>query len=117
VKCFRPRVPEDQAVLERFFRTIKQGEVYQEEYENHYQAKDGISGFIDYYNHRRPHQGIGFITPYEKLTGQEKEILKERKARAIVAQEIRKIVNRRKINISTNEEITSVKNRDRKIFV
>jgi transposase InsO family protein len=113
----RPRVPEDQAVLERFFRTIKQGEVYQGEYENHYQARDGISKFIDYYNHRRPHQGIGFVTPYQKLTGQEQKILKERKVRAIVAQETRKILNRRKITTSTNEEITSIKNRDKKIFV
>jgi len=94
----RPHVPEDQAVLERFFRTIKQGEVYQEEYENHYQAR-------------------GFVTPYQKLTGQEQKIFKERKARAIVAQEIRKIANRRKINISTNEEIISVENRDKKIFI
>ncbi len=113
----RPYVPEDQAVLERFFRTIKQGEVYHQEYENHYQAKDGISEFINYYNHRRPHQGIGFITPYEKLTGQKERIFKERKTRAIVAQEIRKIMNRREINTDTSEEMTPVKNRNKKIFV
>lgn len=34
----RPRVPADQAVLERFLRIIKQGEVYDEEYENHYRV-------------------------------------------------------------------------------
>ncbi len=113
----RPHVPEDQAVLERFFRTIKQGEVYHQEYENHYQAKDGISEFINYYNHRRPHQGIGFITPYEKLTGQKERIFKERKTRAIVAQEMRKIMNRREINTDTSEEMTPVKNRNKKIFV
>lgn len=114
----RPHVPEDQAVLERFFRTLKQGEIYHQEYENHYQAKDGISEFIDYYNHRRPHQGIGFITPHEKLTGQEETIFKERRARAIVAQKVRKIENRRrKINLSINEGMTSVKNRNKKIFV
>ena len=113
----RPHVPEDQAVLERFFRTLKQGEVYHQEYENHYQARDEISKFIDYYNHRRPHQGIGFITPYEKLTGQGEMIFKERKARAVVAQEIRKIVNKGKINTDTSEEMTPVKNRDKKIFV
>lgn len=113
----RPHVPEDQAVLERFFRTVKQGEVYHEEYENHYQARDGISGFINYYNHRRPHQGIGFITPYEKLTGQEEKVLKERRARAIVAQEMRKIMNRRKMNTDSFEEMTPVKNRNKKIFV
>lgn len=112
----RPHVPEDQAVLERFFRTIKQGEVYHEEYENHYQARDGISKFIDYYNYRRPHQGIGFVTPYQRLTGQEKTIIKEREARAIIAQEIRRIENRR-IDTSTNEEMTSVKDRNKKVFV
>jgi len=112
----RPHVPEDQAVLERFFRTVKQGEIYHREYENHYQARDGISEFIDYYNHRRPHQGIGFITPYEKLTGQEERILKERKARAVVVREMRKIMNRRKMNIDTFEEMTPVKNRNKKIF-
>lgn len=113
----RPHVSEDQAVLERFFRTIKQGEVYYQEYENHYQAKDGISEFINYYNHRRPHQGIGFITPYEKLIGQKERIFKERKTRAIVAQEMRKIMNRREINTDTSEEMTPVKNRNKKIFV
>lgn len=113
----RPHVPEDQAVLERFFRTIKQGEVYHQEYENHYQAKDGISEFINYYNHRRPHQGIGFVTPYEKLTGQEEKILKERKASVIVVQEMRKIMNREKIKINTLEEMTPVKNCDKKISV
>jgi len=55
--------------------------VYHQEYENHYQAQDGISKFIDYYNHRRPHQGIGFAGPYQKLTGQEKRIIKERRTR------------------------------------
>jgi len=112
----RPHVRQDQAVLERFFRTIKQGEVYYEKYENHYQARDGISKFISYYNHRRPHQGIGFAVPYQKLTGQEETIIKERKARAIVAQEIRRIENRR-IDTSTNEEMTSVKDRNKKVFV
>ena len=103
-------------MLERFFRTLKQGEVYHEEYENHYQARDGISKFIDYYNHRRPHQGIGFVTPYQKLTGQGETIIKERKARSIVAQEIRKIENIR-IDTSTNEKMTSVKDRNKEIFV
>ena len=97
---------------------LKQGEVYHQEYENHYQAQDGISQFIESYNHRRPHQGIGFAAPYQKLTGHEKRIIKERKTRALAAQKIRKIENRRrKINLSINEEMTSVKNRNKKIFV
>lgn len=97
---------------------LKQGEVYHQEYENHYQAQDGISKFIDYYNHQRPHQEIGFAGPYQKLTGQEKRIIKEQRTRALAAQKVRKIENRRrKINLSINEEMTSVKKRNKKIFV
>jgi len=55
--------------------------------------------------------------PYDKLTGQEQKILKERKARAIAAQEIREIVNKGKINTDTPEEMTLIKNRSKKIFV
>jgi len=80
----RPNVPKDQAVLERLFRTLKQDKVYHQEYENHYQARDGISGFIHYYNNRRPHQRIGFITLHDKLTGQEERIFKERRARELL---------------------------------
>jgi len=87
-----------------------------QEYENHYQAQDEISQFIGYYNHRRPHQGIGFAGSYQKLTGQAKRIIKERRTRALAAQKIRKIENRRKINPSINEEMTSVKNRVKKNF-
>jgi len=63
-------------VLERFFKTLKHGEVYHQESKNYYQARDGISGFIDHYNNWRPHQGIGFITPYEKLTDRKREFSK-----------------------------------------
>lgn len=113
----RPYVRQDQAVLERFFRTLKQGEVCHQEYENHYQARDGISGFIGYCNNRRPHQGISFITPYQKLTGQEERIFKKRRARVIAAQEIRKTENRRRINTNIPEEMASVKNHNNKKVV
>ena len=76
IEYSRPHVRQDQVVLKRFFRALKQGEVYHQEYENHHQARDGIYGFIDYYDNRRPHQGIRFITPYDKLTGQGERIFK-----------------------------------------
>ena len=56
--------------------SIGESQVYHQEYENHHQARDGIYGFIDYYDNRRPHQGIRFITPYDKLTGQGERIFK-----------------------------------------
>ena len=96
----RPRVPEDLAVLERFMRTVKQGEVYPGEYVDQYEARDGISQFIDYYNHPRlrgdrPHQSLCYVTPYDMLTGKAEKVIQQRKERHIAAQKRRKEVNKR----------------------
>lgn len=89
----RPRVPEDLACLERFFRTVKQEEVYHQEYPDHLEARDSLSRFIDYYNHRRPHQGIGNVTPDDKLTDRDTQIIQERKNKSLLAQRYRKLQN------------------------
>jgi transposase InsO family protein len=91
----RPKVPEDLAILERFMRTVKQGEVYPGEYVDQYEARNGISQFIDYYNHRRPHQSLCYVTPHDMLTGKADEIIKQRKERHIAAQKRRKEINKR----------------------
>jgi transposase InsO family protein len=91
----RPKVPEDLAVLERFMRTVKQEEVYPGEYLDQYEARDGIGTFIDYYNHRRPHQSLGYVTPYHKLTGKDEEVIQQRKKKHITAQQRRKETNKR----------------------
>jgi transposase InsO family protein len=91
----RPKVPEDLAILERFMRTVKQEEVYPAEYVDHYMARDGIGIFIDYYNHRRPHQSLGYVTPYDMLTGRAKEVIQQRKKKHITAQQRRKEANKR----------------------
>jgi transposase InsO family protein len=91
----RPRVPEDLAILERFMRTVKQGEVYPGEYPDQYEARDGIGIFIDYYNHRRPHQSLGYVTPYDMLVGRAEVVIQERKEKHIAAQQRRKEINKR----------------------
>jgi len=91
----RPRVPEDLAILERFMRTVKQGEVYPGEYPDQYEARDGIGIFIDYYNHRRPHQSLGYVTPYDMLVGRAEVLIQERKKEHIAAQQRRKEINKR----------------------
>ena len=90
----RPKVPEDLAILERFMRTVKQEEVYPGEYPDQYEARGGIGRFIDYYNHRRPHQSLDYVTPYDMLTGRAAEIIQRRKERHLSAQKERKRINR-----------------------
>ena len=91
----RPKVPEDLAILERFMRTVKQEEVYPAEYVDQYETRGGIGIFIDYYNHRRPHQSLGYVTPYDKLTGRAEEVIQQRKKKHITAQQRRKEINKR----------------------
>lgn len=55
----------DNIVIERFWRTIKYGEVYLKEYESPLEAVDGISRFIEKYNSRRPHSSLEDRTPDE----------------------------------------------------
>jgi len=105
----RPHIPQDLAVLERLFRTTKQEEVYRNEYSNHLEARDSLSGFFDYYNYRRPHQGIDNVTPYDKLTGHDVEIIKMRKINSQLAQQRRKLENRiRKTELKAMESTTPV---------
>lgn len=109
----RPHIPQDLAVLERLFRTTKQEEVYRNEYLNHLQARDNLSSFFDYYNHRRPHQGIGNVTPYDRLTGQDTEIIKLRKSNNKLAQQRRRLENQlRKIASQSQEAIAQVYTKD-----
>lgn len=101
----RPHVPQDLAVLERLFRTTKQEEVYRNEYGTPLEARECLSVFFDYYNHRRPHQGIGNVTPYDRLTGCDEEIIQMRKIKSQLAQETRKLQNRICKNTSETGEI------------
>jgi len=113
----RAHIPQDLAVLERLFRTTKQEEVYRNDYINHLQARDNLSCFFDYYCHKRPHQGIGNVTPYDKLTGQDIEIIKMRKSNIKLAQQRRKLENRlRKMVLQPQEAVAQVYTKDSLIF-
>lgn len=113
----RPHIPQDLAVLERLFRTTKQEEVYPNEYTGPYEARERLSTFFDYYNHRRPHQGINNVTPYDKLTGKDVEIIKMRKINAKLAQQRRRLENQLKIMaLQPGETIAQVYTKDSLIF-
>jgi len=55
----------DNVYIERFWRSLKQEEVYLKPYENACEAREGIRKYIKFYNHQRPHQSLGYKTPAE----------------------------------------------------
>jgi putative transposase len=61
----------DNIFTERFWRSLKYEEVYLNEYTNPREACRGISRYIDFYNHRRPHQALNYRTPAEVYFGRE----------------------------------------------
>jgi putative transposase len=49
----------DNIAIERFWRTLKYGEIYLKEYESIEEAKNGIDRFIKKYNSFRPYTAHG----------------------------------------------------------
>ena len=61
--------PKGNAVVERFFRTLKEECVWQHKFNNFEEAKEAVSAWVGRYNSERPHQSLGYDTPmhfYEK---------------------------------------------------
>ena len=58
-RCF------DNIFTERFWRSLKQEEVYLKEYLSVTEAKNNIEQYIDRFNHKRLHQALNYQTPAE----------------------------------------------------
>ena len=53
----------DNIFIERFWRSLKYEEVYLHDYANPREARQGITRYMGLYNHKRPHQALGYQTP------------------------------------------------------
>ncbi len=53
----------DNVFIERLWRSLKYEEVYLHAYEDASEARLGIGRYMDFYNHDRPHQALGYQTP------------------------------------------------------
>lgn len=55
----------DNIFTERLWRTIKYEEVYLHDYLSPKEARQGLASYFLFYNQRRPHQSLGYLTPSE----------------------------------------------------
>jgi putative transposase len=88
-----PFHPQTNGKIERYHRSIK-GEINQVPYEMPSELKEAIRAFIEYYNYRRYHEGLGNVTPYDVYVGRHLEIIQRRKEVKSRTLEVRRDYNR-----------------------
>jgi transposase InsO family protein/transposase-like protein len=88
-----PFHPQTNGKIERYHRSIK-GEINQVPYDMPSELKEAIRAFIEYYNYRRYHEGLGNVTPYDVYTGKQYEIIQRRKEVKSRTLEVRRDYNR-----------------------
>lgn len=75
-----PYYPQSNGKIERFHGTLKDATFRSTDYQNIDDAKVGVQKFIDYYNDIRLHSSLGYVTPTDKINGNEIIIFKKRDA-------------------------------------
>lgn len=58
--------PEDNSYIEAFFSNLRRDLLSKTEFYSYYEAKLQIEAYMNFYNNKRRHRGIGKITPQEK---------------------------------------------------
>lgn len=75
----RPSVSNDNPYSESLFRTLKYRPEYPETlFDNLALARDWVMGFVRWYNDEHLHSGIKFVTPSQRHSGKDREILAQR---------------------------------------
>ena len=55
----------DNVIIERWFRSLKIEHIYIFDYQNPRELRRGVAGYIERYNHVRPHSSLDYRTPAE----------------------------------------------------
>jgi putative transposase len=59
----------DNIFVERLWRSVKYEGVYLHDYQTVPAARAGLSGYFEFYNTERQHEGLGYRTPQEVYLG------------------------------------------------
>jgi len=77
-KFARPRTPNDNPFIESFFSIAKGHQAYPECFTDDIEAIVWFTEFFTFYNTERYHGKIDFVTPVQKHTGKDKQIIERR---------------------------------------
>jgi putative transposase len=58
-----PYTPEQNGMIERFFRSLKEECVWQHTFPSFTEARRAVRRWIGWYNDRRPHRALGYLSP------------------------------------------------------
>ena len=74
----RPSVSNDNPYSESLFKTLKYNVKYPGHFERREAAEIWMQNFVDWYNNKHLHSGIGYVTPAQRHDGKDKAILLKR---------------------------------------
>lgn len=60
-----PYTPEQNGLIERFFRSFKEECVWLQHFSSFAEAQQAVRAWLDWYNRERPHQALGYRSPQE----------------------------------------------------
>ena len=70
----QPHHPQTLGKIERFWKTLKEEFLDRARFETFEEAQERVKFWIKYYNHQRPHQGIGGVCPADRYFSVQKEL-------------------------------------------
>ena len=91
--------PQSNGKIERLFRTVKADCIRKQSFLSIDDARRQIREYICYYNQKRLHSAIRYVTPFDKLIGRDREIISLREQKLARAREIR-------VQYNTNSTLT-----------
>jgi transposase InsO family protein len=98
----RYQTPTDNAWIEAFFRIFKHDWLCFQDVFSFHQLEGLIASFVEFYNRFRYHGAIGYVTPQQRHSGQDQQVIEARQQRKEVARQRRLEVHRQQASRDTH---------------
>ncbi len=69
-----PYTPEQNGMIERFFRSLKEECTWQHNFKDFEEARRAVQSWISWYNEERPHQALGYLSPAQFRSKQSNQV-------------------------------------------